>query len=83
MSPKISLLFVYIRLLSLLFTVASRPMRSSSDSTSVKSDQVQEREQPDEESERSCGRGGADECLTRRTLTAHLDYIYTQKNNHP
>ena len=38
----------------------------------------------------SCGDGGAagvqeedkDECLMRRTLVAHTDYIYTQGGNH-
>ncbi|KAL1333285.1 hypothetical protein HN51_062074 [Arachis hypogaea] len=29
----------------------------------------------------SCEGIGEDECLTRRTLAAHTDYIYTQKNN--
>ncbi|GMI77384.1 phytosulfokine 2 precursor [Hibiscus trionum] len=24
-----------------------------------------------------------EECLMRRTLVAHVDYIYTQKHNHP
>ncbi|KAL3618895.1 hypothetical protein CASFOL_037123 [Castilleja foliolosa] len=27
----------------------------------------------------SCQGVGEDECLMRRTLTAHIDYIYTQK----
>ncbi|KAI3414572.1 Phytosulfokine-beta [Psidium guajava] len=29
--------------------------------------------------EESCEGVGEEECLTRRTLAAHLDYIYTQK----
>ncbi|XP_061359066.1 phytosulfokines-like [Gastrolobium bilobum] len=28
----------------------------------------------------SCEGVGEDECLMRRTLTAHVDYIYTQKH---
>ncbi|EMS47154.1 hypothetical protein TRIUR3_26535 [Triticum urartu] len=28
------------------------------------------------------GDGGDDECLMRRTLVAHTDYIYTQGGNH-
>ncbi|KAI4996981.1 hypothetical protein ZWY2020_052323 [Hordeum vulgare] len=28
------------------------------------------------------GEGGDDECLMRRTLVAHTDYIYTQGGNH-
>ncbi|RDX81225.1 Phytosulfokines 3, partial [Mucuna pruriens] len=29
----------------------------------------------------SCEGIGEDECLMRRTLAAHVDYIYTQKHN--
>ncbi|XP_030444990.2 phytosulfokines-like [Syzygium oleosum] len=29
----------------------------------------------------SCKGVGEEECLVRRTLAAHLDYIYTQKHN--
>ncbi|KAF8034909.1 hypothetical protein BT93_C1053 [Corymbia citriodora subsp. variegata] len=32
-----------------------------------------------EEVEQSCEGIGEEECLMRRTLEAHLDYIYTQK----
>lgn len=28
----------------------------------------------------SCEKDDDEDCLTRRTLTAHLDYIYTQNN---
>ncbi|KAL7199551.1 hypothetical protein ACSBR2_021777 [Camellia fascicularis] len=31
------------------------------------------------EVEESCEGVGAEECLMRRTLAAHVDYIYTQK----
>ncbi|KAK7330933.1 hypothetical protein VNO77_25139 [Canavalia gladiata] len=31
----------------------------------------------------SCEGVGEDECLMRRTLAAHVDYIYTQKHNKP
>lgn len=31
--------------------------------------------------EESCKGIGEEECLMRRTLAAHLDYIYTQKEN--
>ncbi|KAH6767044.1 hypothetical protein C2S52_018027 [Perilla frutescens var. hirtella] len=34
--------------------------------------------------EENCGGGeGEEECLRRRTLEAHLDYIYTQKQKQP
>jgi hypothetical protein len=32
------------------------------------------------EVEKSCEGVGEDECLTRRTLAAQIDYIYTQKH---
>ncbi|OWM82083.1 hypothetical protein CDL15_Pgr001657 [Punica granatum] len=31
----------------------------------------------------SCDGVGEEECLMRRTLNAHIDYIYTQKHNNP
>ncbi|KAK2660103.1 hypothetical protein Ddye_006636 [Dipteronia dyeriana] len=34
------------------------------------------------EKEENCEGVGKEECLTRRTLSAHVDYIYTQKH-HP
>ncbi|KAM3229969.1 hypothetical protein ACQJBY_060653 [Aegilops geniculata] len=38
-----------------------------------------EMEQEDQEAMRGCEGGeGAEECLMRRTLVAHTDYIYTQ-----
>ncbi|GJW06835.1 phytosulfokines 3-like protein [Tanacetum coccineum] len=33
------------------------------------------------ETEEGCEGIGEDECLMRRTLVAHIDYIYTQKKN--
>ncbi|XP_031379053.1 phytosulfokines-like [Punica granatum] len=30
----------------------------------------------------SCEGIGEDECLMRRTLAAHIDYLYTQKQKH-
>ncbi|KAI3448194.1 hypothetical protein Pfo_004859 [Paulownia fortunei] len=33
--------------------------------------------------EDSCGGVGEDDCMMRRTLEAHLDYIYTQKQKQP
>ncbi|KAG6532655.1 phytosulfokines 3-like [Zingiber officinale] len=33
--------------------------------------------QPEAKEEEECG-GGEEECLMRRTLAAHTDYIYTQ-----
>ncbi|CAF2248583.1 hypothetical protein BRARA_H01731 [Brassica rapa] len=36
-----------------------------------------------EAADESCEKDDNEDCLMRRTLTAHLDYIYTQKNNNP
>nr|GMD87650.1 phytosulfokines-like [Ipomoea batatas] len=33
--------------------------------------------------EGSCGGEGEEECLMRRTMEAHIDYIYTQKQKQP
>ncbi|KAL6964145.1 hypothetical protein U1Q18_035204 [Sarracenia purpurea var. burkii] len=35
------------------------------------------------EFEESCEGVGDEECLMRRTLAAHVDYIYTQKQKQP
>ncbi|KAE8671478.1 Phytosulfokines 3 [Hibiscus syriacus] len=39
-----------------------------------------ETEQSSDGVEDSCDGVGEDECLMRRTLAAHVDYIYTQKH---
>ncbi|ERN18561.1 hypothetical protein AMTRI_Chr12g272540 [Amborella trichopoda] len=36
-----------------------------------------------EEIDESCENLNEEECLMRRTLVAHTDYIYTQKHNKP
>ncbi|KAL6216722.1 PREDICTED: phytosulfokines 3-like [Fragaria vesca subsp. vesca] len=36
-----------------------------------------------EDGEVSCEGVNEEECLMRRTLVAHVDYIYTQKHKHP
>ncbi|XP_020579181.1 phytosulfokines-like [Phalaenopsis equestris] len=36
----------------------------------------------EEKMELSCDGVGEDECLMRRTLAAHIDYIYTQGKTH-
>ena len=41
---------------------------------------LQEVEAKQAEMEETCGGVGEEECLMRRTLAAHLDYIYTQNH---
>ncbi|KAL6209981.1 hypothetical protein ACLB2K_020919 [Fragaria x ananassa] len=71
-------------LLFLSITSTAREMPSSSpDVTTMK---VQHEGLKDAEvekvmAEESCEGVGEEECLMRRTLAAHIDYIYTQKNN--
>ncbi|KAL2322866.1 hypothetical protein Fmac_027245 [Flemingia macrophylla] len=36
---------------------------------------------PYQQVDESCEGVGEEECLMRRTLAAHVDYIYTQKHN--
>ncbi|CDP02627.1 unnamed protein product [Coffea canephora] len=64
-------------LLSLSF--AGRPEPAFVDATLMKTQQ-HEVEAKQAEMEETCGGVGEEECLMRRTLAAHLDYIYTQNH---
>ncbi|XP_035549410.1 phytosulfokines-like [Juglans regia] len=83
-SYKLSTLFTIALLLSLALTYAAvlpepAPTRGESLATTRYGDAEARNLEVDE----SCEVGGAkgkEECLMRRTLAAHLDYIYTQKN---
>ncbi|CAK8569418.1 unnamed protein product [Lathyrus sativus] len=78
---KLSTLFTLTLLLSLCLTYASRPnlgfkALSSLHEDNIVGSKVSSVELDDDE---SCeGIEEEQECLTRRTLMAHLDYIYTQ-----
>ncbi|KAM1764240.1 hypothetical protein ACFX11_003511 [Malus domestica] len=85
MSSMLTSLCVVVLLLFLsLSGMAARPLPSSS-SSDVSTVKVQhELEDVEVEKsmvEESCEGVGEDECLTRRTLAAHIDYIYTQKHS--
>ncbi|TQD83714.1 hypothetical protein C1H46_030744 [Malus baccata] len=86
MSSKLtSLCVVALLLLLALSGMTARPLLSSSSSSDVSAVKVQP-ELKDVEVEKamveeSCDGVGEDECLMRRTLAAHIDYIYTQKHN--
>ncbi|KAL3525578.1 hypothetical protein ACH5RR_013950 [Cinchona calisaya] len=70
----ITLLFIYLSL-----SFAARPEPTFHDATPMKTqDGVEAKEQV--EMEEKCGGVGEEECLMRRTLAAHLDYIYTQNH---
>ncbi|XP_061354635.1 phytosulfokines-like [Gastrolobium bilobum] len=78
MSSKISVCMVAFFFLFLTLTYAGRPVPSSSN---VISNNIQHGVLEEEIAniEETCESSGEEECLMRRTLAAHTDYIYTQK----
>ncbi|RWR77942.1 hypothetical protein CKAN_00644700 [Cinnamomum micranthum f. kanehirae] len=77
-----SALFIVALLLFFSLTLAARP------GPVLGSDAVHEIQQVGtDEVDMDVGEGcegvGEDECLMRRTLVAHTDYIYTQKKKNP
>ncbi|KAJ4716108.1 Phytosulfokines 3 [Melia azedarach] len=82
MSYKLTTL-CFILALILFTSSAARPEPAFSDASPVKhqrGDHVEEAaEKADQTVEESCDGVGEEECLMRRTLAAHVDYIYTQK----
>ncbi|PWA80772.1 phytosulfokine [Artemisia annua] len=68
-------LFIILSLLILSSTLSSSarpaPITTAATKTPTEGDEVEE----------GCDGIGEQECLMRRTLVAHLDYIYTQKKN--
>ncbi|KAG4962541.1 hypothetical protein JHK85_039988 [Glycine max] len=73
---KVVTLFTLALLLSFNLIHASRPNPSLNVVYSSHEDVAATKEEIDEE---SCEEG-TEECLIRRTLAAHVDYIYTQKH---
>ncbi|XP_008237502.1 PREDICTED: phytosulfokines 3-like [Prunus mume] len=71
-----ALIFLAVLLCSTL-VYAARPEPDFSAATSAKT-QI---EGVETEVDESCEGAGEEECLMRRTLAAHVDYIYTQKHN--
>ncbi|KAI3502996.1 hypothetical protein L1887_31430 [Cichorium endivia] len=63
-------LILSLLLLSSAFSSAARPEPTTT-TTPSKGVEVEE----------GCDGVGEEECMMRRTLVAHLDYIYTQKAN--
>ncbi|KAM1106515.1 hypothetical protein ACFX2I_003415 [Malus domestica] len=78
-----SLCVVVLLLFPSLSGMAARPLPSSSSDVSAVKVQHELEDVEVEKSmvEESCEGVGEDECLTRRTLAAHIDYIYTQKHS--
>ncbi|XP_078436245.1 uncharacterized protein LOC144707005 [Wolffia australiana] len=75
MSKSSSITVVALALLLLLMTEAARP--APADSRAPSTPMAAAEDQSDAEV-MDCG----DECMMRRTLAAHVDYIYTLKKKH-
>ncbi|KAB5541223.1 hypothetical protein DKX38_014197 [Salix brachista] len=82
MAYRISTVCVIALLLSsLTLTSSARPEPALADATPVETLQYGDNAEAETaEVEKSCEGVGEDECLMRRTLTAQIDYIYTQKH---
>ncbi|KAL5753174.1 hypothetical protein ACOSQ2_023681 [Xanthoceras sorbifolium] len=75
---KVAVIFMIIALfLFSTLTNAARPEPSTANNFPAK---TQHGEMKNEVVEESCEGVAEEECLMRRTLAAHTDYIYTQKN---
>ncbi|CAF2046376.1 hypothetical protein BRARA_I03344 [Brassica rapa] len=77
---KFTTIFIMALLLCSTLTYAARltPMTTTSSS---REDSVKETEGV-KAAEENCKGIGEEECLIRRTLVAHTDYIYTQNHKH-
>ncbi|KAF2295599.1 hypothetical protein GH714_033263 [Hevea brasiliensis] len=78
---KFAILFILLTLLlcSTPLTYAARHEPAFSNGSLAK-DQPQGVDEAEIVEEQSCEGAGEEECLMRRTLAAHIDYIYTQKH---
>ncbi|GLT75364.1 hypothetical protein SLA2020_470950 [Shorea laevis] len=77
MAKPVILLMVALLLCSTLI-YAARPEPAFSDDSPAKT-----HHEDDQAVEESCEEVGEEECLVRRSLAVHLDYVYTQKHNQP
>ncbi|XP_019244708.1 PREDICTED: phytosulfokines 3-like [Nicotiana attenuata] len=75
---KFSALFIVAILLCFSLKSAARP-----DSTLMKAQFKDARDDKVENDEGICEGVEEEDCLKRRTMEAHIDYIYTQSQGHP
>ncbi|KVH93340.1 Phytosulfokine [Cynara cardunculus var. scolymus] len=68
---------IAILLLSMLSCTVARPIPTFNDVTPIETHHTEE-EVAKAKAQEKCSGPGEEECLMRRTLAAHLDYIYTQ-----
>ncbi|GMY11955.1 phytosulfokines 3-like [Fagus crenata] len=78
MAKFVTLLVIALLICSTL-TYAARPEPAFAEVTPAKT-QHGDVEAEHAEVDEGCEGLGGEECLMRRTLAAHLDYIYTQKH---
>ncbi|GMP27676.1 hypothetical protein CsSME_00003559 [Camellia sinensis var. sinensis] len=83
MSKATTTLFILSLLLCYALSDAARPQPLPLQDTLVKTQHLGDETQQVEMVDESCEGVGEEECLMRRTLAAHVDYIYTQKLNKP
>ncbi|KAJ0253716.1 Phytosulfokines 3 [Hirschfeldia incana] len=77
---KFTTIFIMALLVCSTLTYAAR-LTPTTTTSSFREDSVKETE-GDKAEEESCEGIGEEECLIRRTLVAHTDYIYTQNHKH-
>ncbi|MCL7049027.1 hypothetical protein MKW94_017289 [Papaver nudicaule] len=76
---KIASVSVIVLVIFFVSSSAARQEPTVLPSNSLAESQHGEDVEVAEDSELSCNGVGEEECLRRKTLMAHLDYIYTQK----
>ncbi|XP_021893542.1 phytosulfokines 3-like [Carica papaya] len=79
MASKVSTTSTVVFLLLIFFVLTHAARPDSGFSSVTKPIEVSNK---DNDAEENCDGIGEDECLLRRTLEAHTDYIYTQNNKH-
>ncbi|KAJ1397276.1 Phytosulfokine [Sesbania bispinosa] len=81
MSSKVSATFCLVVFFFLFLTLTSAARRGPASSSFISSSKTQHGvlEEEKVDVEENCEGINEEECLMRRTLVAHTDYIYTQK----
>ncbi|CAN8254827.1 unnamed protein product [Cochlearia groenlandica] len=80
---KFTTIFLMALLLCSTLTYAARLTPKTTTTSSSRDNSFEEMEGDKvEEEEISCKGIGEEECLIRRNLVAHIDYIYTQNHKH-
>ncbi|KAM5576856.1 phytosulfokines-like [Rosa sericea] len=74
-----ALFFIALLLCSTIASAARPEPAFSAVATNSEKTQLGAVETEQADTEQSCAGVGEEECLMRRTLAAHIDYIYTQK----